>query len=631
MKDFKLIAIRPLPGCNKKFTKILKEDIPYVFHNEYDFSEYKDGKRKLTKKNESLDLYSFTNRYKKKISVNISAIVGENGSGKSSLVELFYVSCYNLSVICEILFDEEEERLLNSKDIVEDINVEIFYQIDETLFLLNLHSEKIKIFSWINGIFEESKNATFNLNDFFYTISINYSLHSLNSLVLGDWVKRIFHKNDGYQTPIVLNPYRKKGNIEINNEEYLVKSRLISNILGKSSGRINAEDSLRNVINKKIAYRLKVELNKDKFEYDETGNPIFKNTKEHGKLILPLVFKYFLKNENFKPEDTKLNNYAIEYIIYKLKSIASKYQPYKNLFRFFYENVQSADDFLLMLSQDNSHVIFKLIQAINFLTNELYYNRKESFELTVSYLSNQLDKESKLKGKELIDILPPAFFNVDIEFKDADTFSLLSSGEKQRVYSIATLIYHLNNLSSINSKFVVNKYKRINVIFDELELYFHPELQRNLINDIIESIKRIDLKEIYAINILLITHSPFILSDIPDDNILFLTEHGMPETNRENTKTYGGNIHELLAHSFFLNNGFIGEFAKNRIQTIIDNLNPDETKNKKKINRDSIWSEIQLIGEPFLKEKLIEMYYSKFDKAKRISELREELNRLEND
>lgn len=632
MKDFKLIAIRPLAGCDKKFTKILSEGIPYVFLNEYDFSNYTDNSKIIKQRgNSTPDLFSIKNNFKREIKINISAIVGENGSGKSSIVELFYVFCYNLSVINEVLFDEVEERLLNSRDIVPNINVEVFYKIDGDIFLLSLINAEIKIFILHKDSFVEIKNHTFSLNDFFYTISINYSLHSLNSLVLGDWVKRIFHKNDGYQTPIVLNPYRNKGNIEINNEEYLVKSRLISNILGKTDGRIKPEDSLRNILDKKIAHRLKVELNREKFKYDKNKKPIFDITREIGELILPLVYKHFLKNKSFIPKDTLLNSYAKEYILYKLKSIASKYQPYKRLFRFFHEDANKADAYLLMLAEDNSHVTFKLLQAINFLSNELYFNRKEKFELTVSYLSIQLAKESRLKGKELIDILPPAFFKIDIEFKDSDTFSLLSSGEKQRVYSIATLIYHLNNLSSTNAKIINHKYRRVNVIFDELELYFHPELQRNLINDIIESLKKIQLKEIDAINILLITHSPFILSDIPDSNILFLTEKGMPEENRENIRTFGGNIHELLAHSFFLNNGFIGEFAKNRIQSIIDNINTDENKIKKNIDQESIWKEIQIIGEPFLKKKLIEMYYLRFNKAKRISELKEELNRLEND
>lgn len=55
-------------------------------------------------------------------------------------------------------------------------------------------------------------------HDFFYTFVSNYSLYAYNSLELNKeytddnqcWIEKIFHKNDGYQTPIVLNPYRKK-------------------------------------------------------------------------------------------------------------------------------------------------------------------------------------------------------------------------------------------------------------------------------------------------------------------------------------------------------------------------------------------------------------------------------------
>ena len=115
MKDFKLIAIRPLADCDKKFTKVLSKEVPYVFYNEYDFSDYTDKSRIIKQKeNVTPDLFSVKNNFKKEVNINISAIVGENGSGKSSIVELFYVSCYNISVINEVLFDEDEERLLNS-------------------------------------------------------------------------------------------------------------------------------------------------------------------------------------------------------------------------------------------------------------------------------------------------------------------------------------------------------------------------------------------------------------------------------------------------------------------------------------------------------------------------------------
>lgn len=629
MSKFKLIAIRPLEGCDVKFKKILHINEIYVFYNEFDFSNYTDKKRTVIWKNEQApNLYSFTSNLKKEINLNISAIVGQNGSGKSSIVELFYVSCYNISVINEVLYDEEDERLLGPNDVVKNVCVELFYQMDDKIHMINLIDKKIKNYILVDGIFKVNKEK-FTLDTFFYTIAINYSLHSLNSEILGGWVKKIFHKNDGYQTPIVLNPYRDKGVIYINNEEYLVKSRLISNILGRIDSKVKPEDSLRNILDKKVAYRLKVEVNRDKFQY-EKSKPIFPLTDKFEETVLPIVYKYFLNDENFIPEQTLLNRYAKEYILYKLQSIASKYQPYKRLFISFFEDTQQANDYIRMLSEENSHVTLKLVQAINFLTNELYFTRRESFDLTVAYLSSQLDKQTKIKNKQLIDILPPAFFKVDIEFKDMDSFSHLSSGEKQRVYSIATLIYHINNLSSINAKIVNNQYSKINIIFDELELYFHPELQRNLINDILENIKKVNLNQISSINILLITHSPFILSDIPNQNILFLSDMGAPDSSRENTKTFGGNIHELLGNSFFLNNGFIGEFAKNRIQTIIDKLNINLKSKSSIIEKNALWSEIQIIGEPFLKQKLEEMFYLKYDKELKISELREEIKRLEN-
>ena len=57
------------------------------------------------------------------------------------------------------------------------------------------------------------------------------------------------------------------------------------------------------------------------------------------------------------------------------------------------------------------------------------------------------------------------------------------------------------------------------------------------------------------INILFITHSPFILSDIPKQNVLFL-ENGKP-SEKKNMNTFGANITDLLADSFFIEDGLM--------------------------------------------------------------------------
>jgi hypothetical protein len=277
-------------------------------------------------------------------------------------------------------------------------------------------------------------------------------------------------------------------------------------------------------------------------------------------------------------------------------------------------------------------VTIKLVQALNFLTNPLYVNQKEKFELTVAYLSGELDKRSKQAQRELIDILPPAFFKVDIEFRDAGRFSELSSGEKQKVFSMATLIYHCANVASTNAESVIYKYRRINVIFDEIELYFHPELQRTLLSDVLANLKRANLQHIDAIHMLFITHSPFILSDIPRENMLVLQKNGVPAPEGLQVESFGAHIFDLLKHNFFLANGPMGALAAERItETIVWLRDPKRDQGNLARHRELI----QLIGEPVLQQKLAEM----FDEVtgdrseaalieKRIAALAEDLNRL---
>ena len=86
--SFKLLAIRPLKGCSARFLKNLEEDRIYKFYNDYSFFENQDGKVTEIKCEDSVpeNLY----RTASKLEIQISALVGKNGSGKSSLLELLY-------------------------------------------------------------------------------------------------------------------------------------------------------------------------------------------------------------------------------------------------------------------------------------------------------------------------------------------------------------------------------------------------------------------------------------------------------------------------------------------------------------------------------------------------------------
>ena len=42
------------------------------------------------------------------------------------------------------------------------------------------------------------------------------------------WIDEMFHKNDGYMTPIVLNPYRNHGTIDMGNIDELIDTYALS-------------------------------------------------------------------------------------------------------------------------------------------------------------------------------------------------------------------------------------------------------------------------------------------------------------------------------------------------------------------------------------------------------------------
>ena len=106
------------------------------------------------------------------------------------------------------------------------------------------------------------------------------------------------------------------------------------------------------------------------------------------------------------------------------------------------------------------------------------------------------------------------------------------------------------------------------MILDEAEICFHPEYQRLFVSRLLYMIKSLHLNNFCAFNIIIATHSPFILSDIPRDNILYL-EKGVAQSREDFIKPLAANISDILYQSFFLRKGFIGEWARTKINSIL--------------------------------------------------------------
>lgn len=725
MSGFKLLAIRPSDDCDEQFLKNLNPCDIYKFYQDYHFVlDKKDNKVIEIQHRPSIPESLYGDN------ISISAIVGKNGSGKSTIIELFcaFVFCLskelnliNVENFKEIhrLSKEDQNRLNNEIRKFELFTCEIYFSMEDKIYGLikrkhgfeqvsfeekssnnsnkNLFVTQRESILKITNLKQESDRNNFLSYSFFYSILANYSLYGLNTNETGIWLRSIFHKNDGYQTPIVLNPMRTEGTIDVNRLTYLSKSRLLGNVFMELEEGQKEEDSLRSLVNNKIVNKLVLELDFNKFHVigEEGLKPkqkpkyildiddksiylehteIHKNRNEHD--YLRLLIKAFYPDFvflNAQLSNSKIKKIAIEYVLKKVEDIVKKYsqfKAYKNTAFRANSKEETIKQCFESLANDFTHSTYKIRQALNFLVHDFYDFKNEiknsyllstaskigvadkinsNIKRILNKSQNDIKKDWELhpditdleenqnesyRRHSLINYLPPSFFEVDFEFKDKGLFKDLSSGEKQMIYSINSIIYHLSNLDSIYSTEKENGiyYNCYNIILDEIELYFHPEFQRIYINELIKSISFLKNQK-YKFNIIFLTHSPFILSDIPTSNILRLEDGNIESVEQE---TYAANVHDLLTNDFFLENGFMGEFAKEKIKDLLKYLTYDEERGCSEINEKSKlgWSPkrasefISIIGEPLLKYDLKELYLSKFYSEEKIDNEIEKLQEL---
>lgn len=189
------------------------------------------------------------------------------------------------------------------------------------------------------------------------------------------------------------------------------------------------------------------------------------------------------------------------------------------------------------------------------------------------------------------------------------------------------------------------KEKSILIFIDEGELYLHAEWQKQFLNSLLKVLPRI-FNDVDGIQIILTSHTPFVLSDIPRENVIFLKQAKSPEGKdveivngreykkgqcividglKDKEQTFGANIHTLLSDTFFLKDGLIGAFAKGKIKNILDFYREvkkieeklieekvSEKSNDKEFNRkeneykeekkESFWKIQSMIGEKYLAE-----------------------------
>ena len=189
----------------------------------------------------------------------------------------------------------------------------------------------------------------------------------------------------------------------------------------------------------------------------------------------------------------------------------------------------------------------------------------------------------------------------------------MSSGEQQFLRLYSRLYDCLKR--SIKEKINLDS---ICLLIDEVDVFMHPEWQRKWLKVFVELAENLQsrlkiqknnqnnkpgstkyLRQGFKIQLVIATHSPFILTDCLNDNILKLKRNdnfGPVECVENNSKPFAGNILDILQSGFFLNST-TGELTDEKIDNLISRI-----QNKKLKKKD--WNLLNSIGNPILKTLL---------------------------
>lgn len=150
------------------------------------------------------------------------------------------------------------------------------------------------------------------------------------------------------------------------------------------------------------------------------------------------------------------------------------------------------------------------------------------------------------------------------------------------------------------------------IMLDEAEISFHPEWQRRYFNAFLTFINQNIAKRGTHIQIIIATHSPIILSDIPKQNTVFLKCDN--ETKRttciESEETFASNIFSLYNNAFFMDESEIGAFAEEKLCKLVKAIHSlfEEPRIVSETDHKKVRNQIALIGDPYIRSKFEKEY-----------------------
>lgn len=550
---------------------------------------------------------------------NISCIIGNNGSGKTTLIKdiLFYQYFtvfkpkFRANFSKHIFIYEENDIFYiykNFSNLKINLSTEDYVVNDEwALTSANLNTKYI--------YFSTSFNTNFlpqSIHSNIYNISTRSELESIY-IEIASPKTNSNSSNTRINGKQVTEKYNKK--LFRNILDFIIKNEIVIDTIPYS-------DFKEKLLNLKNKSKIICSFNKDNIFLENPNifeNPKFRmikdnifkkiNSDELSKnnplnIILLKFWEYITAKITNDIFNGNISNNIINEISFRNKNediknwlnntfkiMVEKTSNYRH--NFLEKNSSSGFYPRLNLDIDDLTHIEKIISSLLTDKEIVIYNDRFLF----NYKDNSILLNNLLN------------WNYGYELYSLEFEEKFSSGELEFLNLIVKLKNIGNNL---------NHASNIIFFFEELEGFMHPEWQRKII-DFLPSLKdSLPWLKDKNIQIILSSHTPFIVGDLPEKNIIFLNQNNQ---SNQLTKTFGSNIYDLFKDNFLLESCF-GEFSRKKIKKVIDLLSKDKEDkyNTKDIEKNIAEIEfiIDSIGEPLIKNKLEKMYneYKEFKNKK---------------
>lgn len=363
-------------------------------------------------------------------------------------------------------------------------------------------------------------------------------------------------------------------------------------------------------------------LTKEQSKIDELGlkSEEIRNNSEYNeasykiRLELEVVHSVILKLKSIL--ESTGNRYLEEGFIDEPISELKKLGSYKEAFfwiirKTYFKITKNANPIFLPYKEivDFTEVLISIIN-----------NQTDFKNWTEFYVDDDTAYDFITKFQSFIRSFKKSFDYDDYPILRFSTDIMLSNGEKS-IYEIFSQMYKAKVAISNGDYQLRHNFKNYIILLDEADISFHPTWKKKYVKLLIEILPLIFKDK--KLQIIFTTHDPLTLSDLPSTNILYLNKPVGGNTfiaDMKNLKTFGANIHELLAESFFIDDGLMGEFAKQKIQDLVAYLtfNKDKPEGENNIKPQEMWDQnsalelIKLVGEPLIEERLQSLFDRKF-------------------